>query len=434
MKMNRTFWLMFILLLPLCSRAQEEKKEFGIKFSGFVKSDFFYDTRQTVNIREGHFLLYPAGENLDADGEDINARYNYNFLSIQTRLTGTISAPDAFGANVMGVIEADFFGNENANIFSDVNGFRLRHAYAKLSWANTELMFGQYWHPLFIPGCFSDVISFNTGAPFQPFSRNPQMRITQKLDNFKLIGVLSAQRDFTSPGGSASLRNSGLPEIHAQVQYENKNVETKEEFLAGLGGGYKVLLPLLNTEKNNKKYSTDETVASISTTGFLKLKFKDFTYKLQGVYGENLYDMTMLGGYGVQEVIDTNKNTVAYTPFKTLSIWSEVMTQVDDLQFGLWGGYTQNLGAKNSIVYYSNKVGGSDVTIRGSDIKSIWRISPRVILTSGKFNFALETEYTNAAYAVKNSSGDLLRDAKGVIMETKNLSNLRVLFAVILKF
>jgi hypothetical protein len=46
----------------------------------------------------------------------------------------------------------------------------------------------------------------------------------------------------------------------------------------------------------------------------------------------------------------------------------------------------------------------------------------------------METEYTNAAYAIKNSSNDLLRDTKGVISETKNLSNLRVLFAVILKF
>ncbi|MBI5475722.1 MAG: hypothetical protein HY964_03190 [Ignavibacteriales bacterium] len=433
MKMNSTFWLLFILLLPFSLQAQEEKKDFGIKFSGFVKSDFFYDTRQTVNIREGHFLLYPDGEKLDADGNDINAKHNFNFLSIQTRLTGTITAPDAFGANVSGVVEADFFGNENTS-FADVNGFRLRHAYAKLTWTNTELLFGQYWHPLFIPGCFSDVISFNTGAPFQPFSRNPQMRITQKIENFKLIGVLSAQRDFTSPGGSASLRNSGLPEMHAEFQYENKNVEANEEILAGIGGGYKVLLPLMNTEKSNNKYLTDETVSSISATGFLKLKIKDITYKMQGVYGENLYDMTMLGGYGVQEVIDTNKNTVAYTPFKTLSIWSEVMTQVDDFQFGLWGGYTQNLGAKNSIVYYSNKVNGTDVTIRGSDIKSIWRISPRAILTSGKFNFALETEYTNAAYAIKNGNGDPKRDSKGYITETKNLSNLRFLFAVILKF
>lgn len=431
--MNRNIWLVFTLLMPFFLHAQEVKNDFGIKFSGFVKSDFFYDTRQTVSIREGHFLLYPDGEKLDADGEDINAKYNFNILSIQTRLTGTISAPDAFGANVSGVVEADFFGNENAS-FADVNGFRLRHAYAKLSWTNTEMMFGQYWHPLFIPGCFSDVISFNTGAPFQPFSRNPQMRITQKIDKFKIIGVLSAQRDFTSPGGSASLRNTGLPEMHAQVQYENKDIETKEEILAGLGGGYKVLLPLLYTEKGNKKYGTDETVAGISATGFLKMKFNDFTFKLQGVYGENLYDMTMLGGYGVQMVIDTNKNSVAYSPFKTFSAWSEVMTQAGDFQYGLWGGYTQNLGAKNSIAYYSNKVAGSDVTIRGSDIKSIWRISPRVVLTSGKFNFALETEYTSAAYAVKNIVGDIMRDAKGVIGETKNISNLRVLLAVILKF
>ncbi len=41
-------------------KEKEEEKNFGVKFSGFVKNDFFYDTRQTVAAREGHFLLWPC--------------------------------------------------------------------------------------------------------------------------------------------------------------------------------------------------------------------------------------------------------------------------------------------------------------------------------------------------------------------------------------
>jgi len=152
----------------------QDKPSFGISFSGFVKSDIIYDSRQTVALREGHFLLYPAPESLDKNNDDINAKSNFNILSIQTCLTSKITAPDAFGAKTSGQFEGEFFGNTDG----DINGFRLRHAFVKLDWTNLSLLVGQTWHPMFITEMFPAVVSFNTGAPFQPFSRNPQIRLT----------------------------------------------------------------------------------------------------------------------------------------------------------------------------------------------------------------------------------------------------------------
>jgi hypothetical protein len=433
MKNKTTIILLILLAFSLSLTAQEEKKEFGITFGGFIKSDFFYDSRQTVNIREGHFLLYPAEFLPDAGNQDINAAPSLNFLSIQTRLTGTITAPDAFGARVKGVLEADFFGNENA-AFVDANGFRLRHAYAQLSWKITELLFGQYWHPLFIPACFAEVVSFNTGSPIQPFSRNPQVRIMHHPGKFHLLAALIAQRDFTSPGGSLALRNSALPEFQAQAQYESKNAAKRQEFLAGIGGGVKWLKPLLNTEADGKKFAGGRTLSSYSFTAFAKMKFPACAFKLQGVYGTNLFDLLMLGGYGVSEVTDALRGTVAYTATRTLAVWSEGMTLGKTVQFGLWAGYTCNLGSASPILYYSDRVNGTLATVRGANIKSVLRISPRILLISGKFNFALETEYTNAAYAAKDETGKLSRDDHGVIDLTQNLANVRFLFATILKF
>jgi hypothetical protein len=50
-----------MMLIPFLLNAQEKKEEakFGITVSGFVKTDIYYDSRQSVNIREVHFLLYP---------------------------------------------------------------------------------------------------------------------------------------------------------------------------------------------------------------------------------------------------------------------------------------------------------------------------------------------------------------------------------------
>ncbi len=429
--------IIFILsfVIPLIINAQDKKEEakYGINFSGFIKSDFFFDSRENYTLREGHFLLYPKEKSLDADGKDINAKSSFNFLSIQSRLTGKISAPDAFGAKTSGVLEADFFGNENAALV-DANGFRLRHAYAKLNWEKTELLVGQYWHPFFIPGCFSGVISFNTGAPMQPFSRNPQIRLTHKIGSMNVAGIISAQRDFTSPQGSSSLRYSSIPDISAIFSYETKNEENKSEFLSGVAFDYKILQPLLTTSKGSKSYITNENVSGFSATAFLKIKKPDFTFKAQAVYGQNLFDLTMLGGYVVNAITDTAKNSVSYSTLNNLAAWTEIHTNGKKIQFGLWLGYTQNLGSKDSIMVYSNKTGGTDITTRGANIKSIIRVAPRIVFIQNKLNFATELEYTSVAYATKETNGTLNRDKYGVITKTENMSNLRLLLSVIYNF
>ncbi|MBK9357210.1 MAG: hypothetical protein IPN08_07470 [Bacteroidales bacterium] len=432
---NKLYLFAAVMLLPMFSSGQEKNEQpaYGISFSGFVKNDFFLDTRESYTIREGHFLLYPKEVSKDADGNDINDKSSFNFLSIQSRITGKITAPDAFGAKTSAVLEADFFGNENA-AFVDANGFRLRHAFVKLNWAKTELLTGQYWHPFFIPGCFSGVISFNTGAPMQPFSRNPQIRLTHKLGKISLAAAVSAQRDFTSPQGSSSLRYSSLPDLSAVVSYESNNAQTKSGLLAGVAVDYKTLQPLLTTTKGIQTYQTNEKIGGFSATAFIRYKNPAFTLKLQGIYGQNLFDLTMLGGYAVHSVTDTTRNTVDYTALKNLTGWAEFNTNGEKFQFGLWAGYTQNLGAGESVLVYSNKAGGTDATVRGANVKSIFRVSPRVIFISGKFNFATELEYTNAAYATRDANGILNRDDKGVITETEGVSNIRLLLSVIYNF
>ena len=198
--MRRFILLSLFISSFLLVKAQDESK-FGIKLSGFIKSDFFFDSRQTVAAREGHFLLWPSPEALDELGNDINAKTNFNFLAVQSRLKGTITGPDAFGAKTSGVIEGDFFAQANDNI----NLLRLRHAFVKLNWTKLELLAGQYWNPLFVTDCFPGTVSFNTGAPMQSFARNPQFRFTYTTGNLKIIAEafnrtnLEGQREDGTP-------------------------------------------------------------------------------------------------------------------------------------------------------------------------------------------------------------------------------------------
>lgn len=405
--------LLFVLTLTwaFVSTAQDDSK-FGIRFSGFVKTDMFWDSRQTVAAREGHFLLYPANEKLDADGEDINARANFNMLSIQTRLRGTITGPDALGAKTSGVIEGAFFGHANG----DINGFRLRHAFVKLDWDKTSLLVGQFWHPFFVTYCFPGVVSFNTGAPFIPFSRNPQIRVTQKLGKVNLILAAMSELDFfsTGPNGPSReyIRNSAIPTFSFRAEYRDINTDKNSEFLIGIGLNYKTLLPRLVTENN---YKTSETIGTLSETFYVKYRLPKLTFKLQGVYAEDPYNWLMIGGYAVDEITDPTKDFRSYVPIRTMSGWLDIHSNGKKWQVGLLAGMSKNYGASKEFE--------GPVYQRGSDIAYLYRISPRFVYNSGKFRIAPEIEYTVAAY------GKTIK-ADGMVEDTKEIGNLRFLLGV----
>ncbi|WP_337873365.1 hypothetical protein [Ignavibacterium sp.] len=383
---------------------QESKSDFGFSLSGFLKTDIFFDSRQTVSAREGHFLLYPSSESFDVNNFDINDKANFNILSIQSRLTGKITAPDAFGAKTSGTLEGEFFGTAD----SDMNGFRLRHAYVKLDWEKVSLLVGQTWHPMFITDLVPGTVSFNTGAPFNPFSRNPQIRVTATVDKFKFIAAALTQRDFQSNGpagfSSSYLRNNIIPNLHGQIQFGS------EGNLAGIAIDYKSLKPRLVTSKN---ISTNETISSFAASAFFKINLRPFTIKAQGVYGGNLTDLMMLGGYAVKS-IDTTSGKETYTDLKSLSGWIDVSTG-KEIEFGLFAGYSKSLGASDNVVgsYYG----------RGINIENLFRVSPRIQFNSGKTKISTELEYTSAGYGLNDN------DDKGKIVNIKSVANIRVLLA-----
>lgn len=406
--MKKSVLLLFVIALPLCfdAIAQEKEKKFGIKVNGFVKNDFIFDTRQIVSARDGHFLLYPKNIKLDRAGDDINAKSSFNYLSIQSRLTGKITGPDAFGAKTSGVIEGAFFGHIEANI----NSFRLRHAYIKLNWKTTEVLFGQYWHSMFITQCFPGTISFNTGTPFQFFSRNPQIRITQKLGVITLSGMAATQLDFSSPGGSATLRNALLPDLQGQISYSN------DKLLIGFTAGYKQLLPRLETDS---LYKASSRIGGFTTQAFFKYITLPLTIKMQVTYLQNGFDGLSIGGYAIKSITNPERDYRNYTTVNTASFWSEIHTNGKKIRGGLFVGYSKNLGAGSEI----EAMDLYGIYTRGSDISYLYRISPRIIVNRGKIRLAAEFEHTGAAYGASIDNNGMPKNVKVVI-------NNRILVAV----
>ncbi len=408
MKFNITF--LFIILLPLFAFSQKDNSVVTKNLYGYVKNDMFWDSRQTVSAREGHFLLFPSPYLPDAEDNDINAVSNFNFLAIQSRIGLKVTGAEVLNAKITGVIEGDFFGQTNANI----NLFRLRHAYVKMNWKSTELLFGQYWIPMFVTGCFPGVISFNTGAPFQPFGRNPQVRLTQKFGNFNFVAVANSQRDYSSRANSVSgqyLRNSSIPELSAQLFFDKKNKDNNSEFLIGTGASYKSIVPELVTFMN---YTTNTSVDGFNALVFMKIKTSKFYFKAEGIYGENIPDVLSIGGFAVTSV-DTVRGYLTYSTLNTASAWSEIALTLGNFELGVFGGYSKNLGSKEQIINVTHGL--------GTDIESIYRVAPRVSYKKNNLKLAFETEYTSANY------GDMINNF-GIPINIKNVANTRFLFAV----
>jgi hypothetical protein len=419
----------FCILLPGIIFSQEEEDKLKITFSGFIRSDIFYDSRQTVASREGYFNFFPKPVEYDFSGEDINDKSRLTMLSISTRLTTAITGPKVLGARSSAMVEADFFGHSE----TDINGLRLRHAYTRLNWEKAELLLGQYWNPMFLTECLPGTVSFNSGAPFHPFARNPQVRFTYKPRDLGFMLAALSQRDYVSSGpngpGAEYIRNTGLPEMQIKLYYQKLNSENNTEFLAGAGAGYKVIQPGLfqnfsipGTPPSFFRVKTDEKVSAKSFHLFFKASGPKQSFKSQFVLGENLHDILMLGGYAVKNwvIFSIPGELWKYSATRTASLWFSYQYNLNRFEPGLFAGYTRNLGTVDEIkdlipeVHYFG---------RGYNIDYVYRISPRVFYAQGNIKFGAEIEHTAVAYGNN-------WDKNFKVLESEEVSNTRILITV----
>lgn len=422
----RKIALTFFILI--CTRTlfsqNNSASTFGIKLGGFVREDAIFDSRQVDQLREGMFLYYPLNESLDNNNKDINARSSFNLFAIGARLSGKISAPDALGAKTSGLIEGEFFGASNANI----NTFRLRHAFVKLNWVKTELLVGQTWHSLFTEECVPGTLNFNTGTPFQPFNRAPQIRVKQNLSSKIYFSIATlTQRDFASIGpsgvGYQYLANSSLPEFTLSLHYLRPKTDSTSLLGFGVVGEYKQLLPRLVTKDTVK---ATNKVQSFAVSAYFQFENKRFGVKTKATYGGNLYDQLMLGGYAINyDSISPADGNVEYTPISCFATWIDVFVKVGKVNVGVFGGYTQNLGSNDNIQDWNN---ASSYYTRGFDIAYVYRVAPRVSCVFGAVKIGAEFDYTVAAYGnTRNSLGVVQKTDISTTTKLKEIANNRIL-------
>jgi len=401
---------LFFIAFSTLAIAQEPTK---LKVYGFVSNDFFYNSRQNVEMVDGIIQLFPKPIELNAAGVDKNAVAQAEMLSVNTRIGVDLTGAPILGAKSSGKIEADFAGFGTSYYV-----FRIRQAFMKLNWEKTELLVGQTWHPLFgsvVPTTFSA----NAGGPFQPFNRSPQVRIKETLSKtLSLTAAALYEMQYASqgPAGTSNIymKNAIAPDLF--VGLENKT----KHWTLGIGGDLKTLKP----EPLNKA-----TITSLSASAYAQYVNGKLQLKGKTTYGENLSDQLMLGGYGVSKYASDSATVLSYTNLKSMNTWVNLVYGTK-LQVGLLLGVANNLGSSDNFDLRKGKkmtaYGYSFYDASQQVLDHLYRIAPQVSYNLSNFKFGLEYDYTTASY------GAMQRD--GSAKNTYSVSNNRVLASVMYIF
>ena len=408
--MKKYLLLLPLLALAIVANAEEvqSKKGFELKLYGQVRADLFYNTRANAESVDGLFYSYPMDIKLDAEGNDLNDQDNSNMYLLYSRLGLDVKGPKLGSAKTSAKIEFDFRGSGTT-----LSLIRLRHAYFNFDWGKSSVLAGQTWHPFF--GEVSpQMLNLNTGAPFQPFSRAPQVRYRFNHSGLQLTASAVWQSQFLSngPDGKSNkyIKNSCVPEIHFGADYKTSNI------IVGAGADMTSLVPRTQSTVDGNVFKVNERITTVSGEVHAKYTTPMWYFAAKSTLASNLTQTSMLGGYGVCD-IDPITGQQSYTPTYNSSSWVNVVWG-KKWKVGAFGGYMKNLGTTKEV---SSLIG------TGVDVDQIVCGSAEVTYNLPHWRIGLEYNYTAAWY------GDLNK-ANGKIVNTHSVDNHRIVASATFSF
>ena len=423
--MKKTLLFASLLALFTMGAFAQEKEKPSFKFYGFVRNYACYDTRESLTSNSEQFYYMPKDIKLDANGEDLNAQDNIMLLSITTRLGLNVSGLNFLGSKTSAKIEADFAGFGTSNTV-----LRIRQAYAKMDWEHSKVLVGQAWHPA-MGDMMPDVFSLETGAPFTPFSRTPQIRYDYETKNVKLTATALYQFQYTSYGPDGAsfnyARNAIIPEMYFQGTIKSGG------FMMGLGVDVLTLKPrtqynvtektivntpvvdangnpvldittdepmyVQSTKETTKAYkSNDQLMISVTPTLFASYKKGNWGVKGRVTYAQNAAHMSMISGYAVTEKLENGD--WKYSSINSIGGWVDATYKLNlkkgYFTFCCFAGYTKNLGCMNEIK--------GDIYMRGEkNMDYMWRVAPSILYTHNAMQIGVEYNPTTVGYGKPDS-------------------------------
>lgn len=408
--------LLLAALAAVSSGVTAQKKDFGYKFYGQVRTDLFYNSRSNSETVDGLFYMYPNDVAPDANGEDLNAKPDGNFYTLYTRLGLDVTGPMLGKAKTSAKVEVDFRGSGTTYSL-----FRIRHVYFNLDWGTSALLVGQTWHPLY-GDVAPEILNLNMGAPYQPFSRAPQIRYRFTQKHWVLTAAAIWQSQYLSVGPNSNqtgntgtqkhqqfIKNSCVPEFYVGADYKSQGL------LVGAGVHVSSIAPRKQSEYNDAVYKVSERITGVSGEAHVKYTYNKLMVAAKTVLSSNLTQTSTIGGYGITSV-DTRTGEQEYTPLRVSHTWLSVMYG-KKWRGGIFAGYLKNLGAKDEV---------SGILGTGTKIDQLGTATAELTYNLPNWKFGAEYSWTGAAYGTNN--------AKGRVTDTHLVKNNRIVFTALFQF
>ena len=428
-----------LFLVPVSAQEvnKEAKKEAAkshlkqhFKPYGFIRNYFTYDSRESISGTGDLYNYQPKDENWNqtpeeatasgVERQDLNAQSTFRFLALTTRVGLNIVGYKWGNTEFSGKIEADFFAGLSGTVHKvgGVAQLRLRQACVTLGWdslkmgkdfARVDLTLGQTWHPMAADLC--DVIALNSGAPFGPFNRSPMVKMDARLGKYFTLtaaGLWQTQYMSTGPLGQTGeyMLYGKTPEAYLGLSVHDKG------WIARAGVDVVSISPrqqatLVGKDGSTVTVKVNDRITTVSPFAYLQYKKGEFSFKAKTIFAQAGEHMNLDGGYGVSKV--NEDGSYKYIPIRTSASWislvygGKVGSQEDKhpqkMQGILFAGYSKSLGTKDAL-YDADGDGFADqiYTARPKNTNQLWRLSPTLLYTVGKFQLGLEYEITSVQY------------------------------------
>ena len=415
------------LMLSASAFAQEETPA-KFKLYGFIRNYMVVDSREVNGGTHDLYYYMPKDINPGEDGVDLNDGFNWKFVSLTTRVGLDASGYKIGKLGISGKVEADFYSLNGTGTANTIAQFRLRQAYMalepELEDSKLVLNIGQTWHPMGadLPNC----INLESGAPFGPFNRSPQLMAHWTKGSWTLTGGALYLSQYLPMDAEANAKSVapfryGFPELFAGITFK------KGPVVAKLGVDNTLTRPV----RKDGTAKVNSLMEALSGFAYLQFTKGLFQLKAKAAYAQSGEHLNILSGYGIA-AYDANKHSFEYTPMQDLT--SFVSFQYGK-KFQVMGmvGYMKHLGTTRDLVSTSavaNKTlaDGGNLwlnTAAATNIQQALRLTPTVVWNIGKFQLGLEYDFT---YAQFGNSGTA-RGVRGLYADadTHWLGNHRVL-------
>ena len=422
------------------------------KFYGFIRNYMAYDSREAVAGTGDLFFYLPKDQSLNAAGEDLNQKNSFRFLSLTSRVGVDVSGYQIGGTTIGAKIEADFYAG-----LSGVTGtatLRLRQAYLTLGWkdlplsgeprASVNIKMGQAWHPMAADLC--PVFTLESGAPFGPFSRTPQLTMDANLgEHFTLTASALWQMQYTSAGpdpkgpdkdgiyaavsSAEFIKYSCTPEgyLGATLKFGGWMARVGADILSikprttGKGGFYETQEGAMEPVWKSTTVKVSDRITTVSPFVYMQYVKGKFAMKAKTIYASAGEHFNIQGGYGITRKFEGEGQDghYEYTPTRSSSTWFTVSYGKKWAPM-LMLGYYKNFGTAEDL--YSAAGDGSvlesDFYFSKNSFKNLnqlYRICPALICNFGKLSIGLDYEFSGAQFGTPKEVESTGTDGKTII-------------------